>query len=36
MNDIRKTLNDCLQEFEFNQIEIGPLKTPLTISFYQD
>ena len=36
MNDFRKTLNDCLQEFEFNQIEIGPLKTPLTISFYQD
>lgn len=34
MNDFKKTLNDCLQEFGLNQIEIGPLRSPLTIQFY--
>ena len=35
MNDFRKTLNLCLNEFGFNQIEVGPLRTPLTIDFYE-
>lgn len=35
MDDFKKTLNDCLKKFDFNQIEVGPLKSPLTIDFYQ-
>jgi epoxyqueuosine reductase len=39
MNEIKKTLNDCLQNLKnslhFNQIEAGPLTTPLTIGFYE-
>ncbi len=36
MNDFRKTLNHCLNEFGFNQVEVGPLGTPLTIDFYEE
>ena len=39
MNELDTTLNDCLQnlkaELQFNQIEIGPLGTPVTIDFYE-
>lgn len=35
MNDFRITLNDCLKDFDFNQVEVGTLHTPLTISFYE-
>lgn len=35
MNELKSILNTCLQEFELNQIEIGPLSIPLTIDFYE-
>ncbi len=35
MNDFKTTLNHCLQKHQFNQIEMGPLQTPLTIDFYE-
>ncbi len=35
MDDFKKTLNQCLQEFELDQIEVGPVKTPVTIRFYE-
>lgn len=35
MNELKSILNTCLQEYELNQIEIGPLSIPLTIDFYE-
>ena len=35
MNDLNQILNDCLHEFEFNQIEIGPLQQPMSFEFYE-
>lgn len=36
MDDFKKTLNDCLQEFALDQIEVGPIRSPLTIGFYEN
>lgn len=35
MNDFKSTLNHCLHEFGLNQIEVGPLRSPVTIGFYE-
>lgn len=36
MDDFKKTLNQCLQEFNLDQIEVGPIRSPVTIRFYED
>lgn len=36
MDDFKKTLNHCLQEFNLDQIEVGPIKSPVTIRFYEN
>ncbi len=35
MKDLIETLNDLKNQLGINQIQIGPLATPLTISFYE-
>lgn len=35
MDDFKKTLNHCLQEFDLDQIEVGPIQSPVTIQFYE-
>jgi len=35
MDDFKKTLNQCLQEFDLDQIEVSPMQSPVTIRFYE-
>ncbi len=35
MKDLKQILNQLKEDLQLNQVEIGPLSTPLTISFYE-